>query len=59
MNPTEMFAAASILLLTVGLVAWAGLAMARIEAQLQSIGGFDGMLFEIEPRAADNAEGRR
>ena len=59
MNPTEMFAAASILLLTVGLVAWAGLAMARIEAQLQSIGGFDGMHFEIEPRAADNAEGPR
>ena len=59
MNPTEMFAAASILLLTVGLVAWAGLAMARIEAQLQSIGGFDGMRFEIETRAADNAEGPR
>ena len=54
-----MFLVASILLLTVGLVAWAGLAMARIEAQLQSIGGFDGMHFEIEPRAADNAEGPR
>ena len=59
MNSTEMFLVASILLLTVGLVAWAGLAMARVEAQLQSIGGFDGMLFEIEPRATDNAEGRR
>lgn len=59
MNPTEMFVAASILLLTVGLVAWAGLTMARVEAQLQSIGGFDGMHFEIEPRAADHAEGPR
>lgn len=56
MNPTEMFVAASILLLTVGLVVWAGLAMARVEAQLQSFSGFDGMHFEIEPRAAENAE---
>ena len=59
MNPTEMFVVASILLLTVGLVTWAGLAMARVEAQLQSIGGFDGMHFEIEPWGADNDEGPR
>jgi len=54
-----MLVAASILLLMVGLVAWTRLTMARVEAKLQSVGGFDGMHFDIEPRAADNFEGPR
>jgi hypothetical protein len=59
MNPTAMFIAALIALPAVGLVTWAWFAMARVEAQLRSFNGFEGLHFEIGPQAAHHAEGSR
>lgn len=59
MNPTAMFIAALVLLPAVGLVTWAVFAMAQVEEELRAFSGFEGMHFEIEPQAAENAEGAR
>jgi hypothetical protein len=38
---------AALVLLAAGLVAWAGLAMARFEERVRSLGGFEGLHFEL------------
>ena len=47
MNPTAMFIAGLVVLPAVGLVTWAWFAMARVEEELRSVSGFEGMHFEI------------
>ena len=59
MTPTSIFIAALILLPAVGLVVWAWFTMDRIEEDLRSLGGFEGMHFEIGPQGAQDAEGAR
>jgi len=59
MTPTPIFIAALILLPAVGLVVWAWFTMDRIEEDLRSLGGFEGMHFAIGPSSAGNAEGAR
>lgn len=59
MNPTAIFVAALIVLLAIGLVTWAWFAMARVEEELRSFGGFDQAHFHIGRQATDHAEGAR
>lgn len=59
MNPSAMFIAALILLSAVGLVTWAWFAMARVEEELRSFSGFEGMHFESGPYTAENTDGAR
>ena len=47
MHPKAMFMSALILLPAVGLVTWVWLAMARVDEDLRSFSGFEGMHFEI------------
>jgi hypothetical protein len=46
MNAVSMLIAALVTLPAVGLVAWAWFAMTRVEAELRSFTGFDGLHFE-------------
>lgn len=46
MNTTAMVIAALILLPAVGLVTWAWLALVRVESELLSFSGIEGMHFE-------------
>ena len=59
MTPTPIFIAALILVPAVGLVVWAWFTMDRIEEDLRSLGGFEGMHFEIGPSSARSPEGAR
>ena len=59
MTPTTMFIAALILLPAVGLVSWAWFAMDRVEVDLRSLSGFEGMHFEIGSQAAESTESAR
>jgi hypothetical protein len=54
-----MFITALILLSAVGVVAWAWFAMARVEADMRSLGSFEGMHFEIGPQAAPDKQGAK
>jgi len=54
-----MFIAALILLPAVGLVSWAWFAMDRVEVDLRSLSGFEGMHFEIGSQAAESTESAR
>lgn len=46
MTSTAMLIAALVLLAVVGLVTWTWWAIARVEAQMQSFSGFDGLHLE-------------
>ena len=59
MTPIAMFTVALILLSAVGLVTWAWFAMARVEKELRSFTGFEGLHLESGPHAPENAEGAR
>ena len=59
MTLAAMFITALIVLLAVGLVAWAWFAMARVEEELRSFTGFEGMHFESVPHTAETTEGAR
>ena len=59
MNPTAMFFAALILLPAAGLLAWAWFAMAKVQDDLRSFDGFEGMHFEIGPQAANHTMGAK
>ena len=59
MTTTAMFIAALILLPAVGLAAWAWFAMARVEQELLSFSGFEGMHFESVPNTAEATERAR
>lgn len=52
-----MLITALILVPAVGVVTWAWFAMARVEAQMRSLNGFEGMHFEIGPQAAPDKQG--
>lgn len=52
-----MFLAASIVLPAAGLVVWAFRAMARVEADLRSFDGFEGMHLEPGPQSTKDPEG--
>ena len=45
MHPTQLIAAL-LILPALGLVTWASLAMARVEADLRSFDGFEGLHFD-------------
>ena len=47
MNITPVLFTVIVVLPAAGLVAWAWFAMARVEKDLRSIGGFEGMHLEI------------
>ncbi|WP_088285080.1 hypothetical protein [Ideonella sp. A 288] len=57
MNPTAMVIATLIVMPALGLAAWVWFAMARVEEELRSFNGFEGMHFEIGPQAPDHSEG--
>lgn len=59
MTPTTLFIAALILVPAVGLVAWAWFAMAQVEEELGSFGGFEKKHFEIGTQAVQRPEGAR
>ena len=59
MTPTEMFIAALILVLAVGLVTWAWFAIAQVKEKLRSFGEFEGMHLESGPYTAETSEGAR
>lgn len=59
MTPNTLLIAAFILLPAVGLVTWAWFAMAQVEKELGSLGGFEVMHFEIGRQAAQSTEGAR
>jgi len=59
MTPTTIFMAALILLPAVGLVIWAWFAMDRVEMDLRSLSGFEGMHFEIGSQAAESTVSAR
>jgi hypothetical protein len=52
-----LFIAGAILVPAAGLVAWAWFAWSRIDEELRSIGGFEGMHFDLEPRAVAGRKG--
>ena len=53
-----VFIAALILLPAVGLVAWAWFTMDRVEEDMRSLSGFEGMHFEIGPWASEYSKSR-
>lgn len=57
MTAPMLLIAGVILVPVAGLVAWAWFAFARIDEELRSIGGFEGMHFDLEPRAAAGRKG--
>jgi hypothetical protein len=57
MTPTALVIAALILVLGVGLVAWAWFTMDQVEEGLRSLGGFERKHFEIGPWGAEYAKG--
>lgn len=59
MNPGAMFIAALILLPAFGLVTWAWLSMAQVEANLRAFSAFENVHFEIGPQATEDSEGAR
>jgi hypothetical protein len=59
MTSSTMLIAALSLLSVGGLVTWAWFAMARVEKELRSFTGFEGMHFEGGPFTAENSEGAR
>lgn len=59
MTSTALFIAALILLPAVGLATWAWFAMARVEQELRSFSGFEGMHFESVSQTAETTEGAR
>lgn len=59
MNPTTMIFVTLILLPALGVAIWAWFAMAQVEEEMRSFGGFEGIHFEIGPQAAENTEGAR
>lgn len=52
-----LFIAGAILVLAAGLIAWVWSAFARVDEELRSIGGFEGMHFDLESRAAAGRKG--
>ena len=56
MTPAAMFITALIVLLAVGLVAWAWFAMVEVEEELRSFSGFEGMHFESGPYTVEGSE---
>lgn len=46
MHPTILFIAALLILPVTGLLAWALIARARVEVDLQSFSGFEGLHFD-------------
>ena len=47
MNFTEVFLAASVVLLAIGAVIWIWLIMAQVEDDLRASSGFKGLQFEV------------
>ena len=59
MDSTAMLIAAWVLLPAVALATWAWFAMVQVDDELRAFSGFEGMHFEIGPRAAEVAQGSR
>ena len=57
MNYTAILVFALILLSVVGLVAWTWFTLTRLERDLRSLGGFEGMHFEIGHRRTESTVG--
>ena len=56
MNSTANLIFALILMFIVGVVIWSWFTLTRLERDLRSLGGFEGMHFEIGPRKTENTE---
>ena len=57
MNSTAIFLFALIVLSMVGMVIWTWITLTRLERDLRSLGGFEGIHFETGPRRTESTEG--